>query len=194
MANENAIVDDIDQAIDASPVLDEVHRRLIQELPHLAKVAHIPEHLVYKPLSGFCTPEEVEWVRGVRSHPENGCYGMWYSVMSESPTIMERMQAIAAACLRNFIDARVMSMQEVINALSSDTMPEPTVLLIPNFWTGWKAENAGHKYKAERLGELLISRQLAGHLTVIYAENKSGLMGQVFGLEVAQLIAQFKQI
>ncbi len=185
--------DDIDLVIENTPILEPVHRELIRELPNLAKVARIPPQMVYEPLGKYCSGAEKLWLKTLRIHPEQGIYGLWYKVPSgvDEKTIPVRMQAMAAACLRNYIDARVMTMPEVVNALSKDTMPEPTVLLIPNFWDGWLLDNAGHRYKAERLSELLLQRQLSGLMTVIQAEDPKTEMWTVFGKNTMEVLGTY---
>jgi len=106
-------------------------------------------------------------------------YGMKPSI---SP--LERFSAMAAACLRNYIAARVMTVQDVLEALGEGTMPQPTVLLIPNFYTGADGGKMAQWDIPALLG-MLYSRQSAGLQTVVYV-NDLAPMGKAYGIGCEQ--------
>lgn len=187
--------DAIDETIAANPVLSDIHRQLIRELPHLARIAQIPEHMVYEPLSKYCGEEEIEWLKGLRRHSQEDCYGLWYTKAPDvGVSVTTRMQALAAACLRNFIDARVIDAGELIKASVEDDLPEPTVLLIPSLGNSLEVENKGHRFRAERLAEILLRRRLAGQHTVIGVKDSSDYHLTLFGEDFVELLSTYKKI
>lgn len=165
----------------------EVHHLLVKNLPRLASTANIPESMVLHKMSDFqCSLDEIKYVKKIRVHAEKGIYGAAYLGASNSfPT---RMMAVAGACLRNFIDAKVMTLQEVLEEQQNGSMPEPKVLLIPNFFV---AKSDGGKiadwHIAHLLG-LLLSR-MTKQLQTVVAVSDLNLMSKTYGEPIAQHIA-----
>jgi hypothetical protein len=93
------------------------------------------------------------------------------------------MMAIAAALLRNFIDARVVPLNTLLSSVDSGKPIDPTVLLIPNLFVrgGGKTVPA---WKMQQAYDLLLQRSVSGKLSVVYVESMDGLkegFGMVFG-------------
>jgi hypothetical protein len=86
-----------------------------------------------------------------------------------------RMQAMAAAFLRNFIDARVITIHEVLGWHDQDEPPNPTVLLIPNFYTVMKGTPLTG-WQVQLLYDTLMARFISGKQTVLYVENLAALV------------------
>ena len=157
-----------------STVLDaDKHRTLINDIDFLCQRARVPMWAVCRPLAASCTAEEVEWVRHFRQHQLDRDGGL--VLTGNSPDAVVRISAIAGALIRNFIDARVVSVHQVIKALSQDDMPDPTVLLIPNFHVS--REDGGHISEWERapLLGLLMERHSLGRQCVLYVQSMGGL-------------------
>lgn len=115
-----------------SGVLDpEHHERLVMDLKSICDIAGIPDHFVFTKFSTYCGEEEKEWLRDIR-HPEPNKAGLVYTGSIDS--INNRMMAIAGCCLRNFIDARVMTVQDVLLHEKQKELNRPKLVLVPNFF------------------------------------------------------------
>lgn len=172
-------------------ILDkEYHERLLADLDRVSEIAGIPSYFVWSKLSEFCSTEDVAWVKGIRKGKD---HGLVYVGTFETP-IEDRMMAIAGACLRNYIDARMMSVQEVINRLKGDTMPQPTVLLIPNFCLS-KADGGDIPvWQTSSLLGLLYTRLARGLKTVMYVGSMETLQHTYGESFKKHLIAHYKII
>jgi hypothetical protein len=105
------------------------HDRLIADLQRLAQQAGIPAKFVWAPLSINCPEAVVEWVRGMQISQDSG----FAYIGKSDPPVETQMMAITGALMRNYVDARMMSVQDVLSRLRKETMPSPSVLLVPNF-------------------------------------------------------------
>lgn len=174
----------IPEAIFDAGILDrEYHRRLIANLDTHLERAGIPFPYIMSPLAKFCSVEELVWVQHIRQDTD---YGLCITDEGEA-SVIDKMMAIAGVCLRNYIDARVMTVQQVVAALKDGTMPMPTVLLIPNFFLAGDTEGTVASWEVSELLGLLYSRLGAGRKTVLYVQNWKALekeYGKVFAKHI----------
>lgn len=155
--------------VEQESILDrEVHARLIQDLDGIAEIARVPVSLIHQSMSAHCSEIEVQWVKGFRAHVAANNSGGLCMVNLPDPEL--RMQAMAAAFLRNFIDARVITVNEWISWKEEDDPPKPTVLLVPNFYTVMKG-TPFTGWQVQTLYDLLTARYVVGKQTVLYVEN-----------------------
>jgi hypothetical protein len=108
----------------------EYHARLLQGLEKWTAIAGIPPRFVWSKLSTYCTAKDVAWVKKLR---RDDFRGVVYTGNPENLQIENMMMAITGACLRNYMDARFMTVQSILQQLKDETMDNPTVVLIPNF-------------------------------------------------------------
>jgi len=157
----------------------EFHERLLADLTRITKRAGIPPEFVWSRLSEYCSSEEIEWVKAMKRTPASG--GVFTGTMDVPVT--DKMMAITGLCLRNFTDARYMTLQQVISALKAGTMDAPTVLLIPNFCIGKAGVDDIPQWEVSALLGLLYQRQSLGKKTLIYVGSMTALeknYGQAF--------------
>jgi len=149
----------------------EYHARLLLNLETHAANAGIPPEFVWSKMSKYCTPEEVTWVRRMRVEKDHGlCYRGVFPVPIE-----DKMMAVTGACLRNYIDARMMTVQEVLHYLKAGDMPSPTVLLIPNFCLDKGEGGDIAQWQSSSLLGLLYSRLAKNLKTVLYIGSEAAL-------------------
>jgi len=151
--------------------------------------ANIPQAALYQSMLDVCTDTEIEYIRDLHQHAVNSTYGL--AVCSSKPTksIMDRFSAMAATCLRNYVSAKVMTLQDVLAALDDGDMPQPSVLLIPNFFVGAQSGGKIADWLVPPLTGMLYNRASAGLQTVVYLQYLKGLE-TVYGPTCAQHIAE----
>ena len=98
-----------------SEVLDpKEHGRLVKEIESVAKRAGIPIQMVWTSMTKFCTEDEISYVRELRKKMNKGVLGLVYVGSAEAyKAIIDRMSAVAAACVRIYINAMVMNVNDV---------------------------------------------------------------------------------
>lgn len=157
-------------------VLDEqgVHRRLVQDLAGVAKRANVPVGMIKTSAKSYLTMNEVDKLRILMKAVNHGTGGMCLTGKGKHPAAT-KMWAIGGALLRHYIDVRVMTVNDVIAAHDDGEMPEPTVLLIPNFYVDPSKDNALAAWKVQVLYDLLMARYVASRPTIIHVERMDGL-------------------
>jgi hypothetical protein len=158
-------------------LLDPVyHAALLRDVETIVRTANIPPSMLNRSMVGLCSQSEIDYIKGIRRHAGNGVYGLLLHGLTPSVSPLERFSAMAAACLRNYIDARLLTLQDVLEFLDEGTMPSPTVLLVPNFFVGIDGGTVSKWLVPELLG-MLYARQAAGLQTVVYVQDLSALGG-----------------
>lgn len=168
-------------------VLDKVrHERLLMDIDHICQVANIPKGMITHSATEFCAPEELEWLRNFRIHQAEG-KGLLLTG-AHSPSVEQKMMAMTAALLRNFIDARVLSINRVIECLEEGSAPDASVLLIPNFHRKHAEGRVFQAWKIQAVYDLLLSRLAQGKINVLYVESMSD-MAKEYGSAFADHLA-----
>lgn len=159
------------EAIDNGLIDEATHDMLLADLGHWSRQAGIPEKFVFSALKDYCDTEaEIDYVSTIMD-PDIEPIGMVYTGNIDGAAINERMMAIAGVCLRNYLNAKVMVLYDVLEALKQGEMPSPTVLLIPDFYDGSKVA----EWQRNGLLGLLYKRQQEGKQTILYVSNTKAL-------------------
>ena len=171
-------------------ILDPIrHHRLIQGLDKVCEVANVPPQYVHQSMIGVCGPQEVEWVRRLHELKREGVAGLVLDGVSNS---QGRCFAIAGALLRNFKDARVISLNTLLSASEKDEMPDPTILLIPNLYL----KSYGKTMTAWRLQaiyDLLLARMASSKSTVVFVEDFAAMTAE-YGPLFAELLNNYWRV
>lgn len=162
----------IDAAL-AAKVLDaSIHARLIQNLGQYAQKANVPESVILSSMVGVCSEFEIAWFKSVRKN-EIGSKGAGLLYTGELyPPAIERMMMLTGGFLRNFIDARILALKEVVEQ-HKELYEAPTVLVIPNFSI---TKGAGVNWDAQMMLGLLMRRMAAKKYTILYSQSKEALV------------------
>jgi hypothetical protein len=155
-------------------VLDpDVHYKLVEDFDHYLSIARVrPEFVINNMDSIGCGEVEQDWVRGIRKHASNRIAGLAFI---GSKNVADRMGAIVGACLRNYIDARIITVQELLRSMKDGDAEDPTVLLIPNFFIGKQSGGDLPTWQVSQLLGLLYQRFFDNRLTVIYVQDMNAL-------------------
>lgn len=143
-----------------------VHGRLVQDRQYYAELAGVPEEWLWEPLSAHVGEEELQWVRSYPKLHKKGVSGICYQGAS-GRELMRRMQALTGALCRNFVDARLRMVEDVVGE-SLSGLKTCSTLLIPNLYLGF--EKPFPSVKAE-VGSLLFTRAGADRQTVLYIKD-----------------------
>lgn len=139
----------------ADGVLDRVeHARLVADLDAFAERAGVPPEAICQHLGAYAGAEESDWVleflrRRRAPHPGLVWLGTWSDVQ-------RRCVGIAGALVRNFVDARVASLADLV-----EDPPVATVLLLP--------ATRGPQWQRDVLAGVLVERASRGVSTLLHA-------------------------
>ena len=162
------------KALDSPVLMEGVHDRLLQDAEAVARRAGIPLTMLWTSATTYCNDDELEYTKQLTQHSVENVFGFLYTgkkfALGTHPVSM-RMMALAGACVRNFIDARVMTVQDVLSGLKKDLQPSATVLLIPNFFISKEQGGNIPSWQVAGLLSLLFNRMASGQQTFLYVED-----------------------
>jgi hypothetical protein len=177
----------VHEAFENQVLEKDLHAALLKAAGKVAQDAAIPEYMLYRSMTEFCSQEEVAYIRGLRQHSLRGICGLVIVGKKASVPVSDRMMAMAAACLRNYISARLMTLQEVLDGLKGGDLPSPKVALIPNFFVGKADGGVVADWEIAPLMGWLYRRQADSQQTVLYVQSLEALE-QAYGSSMARLL------
>ena len=163
-------------------ILDPVaHARLIRELLEVLRVANVPPQFVHSSAKSYCSETELDWLTNFHEQREAGVAGL-AMIGVEAPE--NRCMAICGALLRNFVDARLVPLNVLIDDPQAGM--SASVLVIPNFYmrTYGKAIPA---WKVQPIYDVLLARMTAVKPSVLFIESLKDMEAQ-WGPGMASLI------
>lgn len=160
------------------------HASLIRELDDVASIAKVPAYMIKQSAKGYLNTVTLDWVRDIRKHSKVHCYGLVLRGKFKVP-IEQQFMAIAGALIRNYIDARIYSLGELIED-EGGHVPDCSVLLIPNFYTGVHGKPLAG-WQIQKLYSILITRMMKEKQTILYVSDL-GLLEQHYGNNIVQLL------
>jgi hypothetical protein len=128
----------------------------------------------------------VEWIKNIMLHKEGGKAGLCLTGDSKIPATT-RMMAMAAALLRNYIDARVVTLVSLLEEHAAGEVESPTVLLIPNLYIKYAGGKPNTNWQLQIIQDLLMRRMVEGKTTIIYVESMTHLR-EDFGASIVNFI------
>lgn len=167
------------EAIDNKLIDEAAHAQLLADIEGYTRTAGIPEHFVWTSIHQYCEKEEIDYVLSIKKslHDKDGEHiGMVYVGDVGGSPVNERMMSIAGVCLRNYINAKVMTVQKVLDSIKTGIMPtNVSVLLIPNFYDK-DAQIA--KWQIPELLGMLYDRQQEGKHTILHVSDLKELKAE----------------
>ena len=176
---------------EAKVIDTDFHSRLIADKDHLCEVAGLQPKYLMESMTKYCKETEVDWVRKFPQYRAEGLPGLILTKVENPDT---RCQAICGALIRNYVDARVIpvnTMMDMHDAGHGDAIT-PTVVLIPNMFVTVSGKSVP-AWKVQILYDMLLARSVQSKPTVAYVEDMTTLMAQ-FGKPFADFLSGFRMV
>jgi hypothetical protein len=166
-----------------SQVIDPTyHAQLLSAIDEVTAHAGISKSYLYRSATEVCSENELGWLKGFRTYQASNSGGV--CIHGAGDRIPSRFMAMAAALVRNYIHARVVSLSDFLDQ-DNDPM-DGTVLFIPNFYQ--KADGKPlTSWQIQVLYDRLTKRFLGGKMTVVYVEDLPQMTKQ-YGPLIADLV------
>lgn len=177
-------------------VLDKegVHARLIQDMEHICAVAGVPARYVEHSMVGVAQEPEIDWVKNFRQYR-----GEFSGLIFEGGSNVEtRMMSICGALVRNFVDARLVSLGSIV-PMKDGKEPlidpqEPTVLLVPNLHVKTHGGKPLTAWQIQVLYDALLARMTSGKQSVFFVESLESVATDFGILFKEHLLSHYKKI
>jgi hypothetical protein len=152
-------------------MLDAVeHSRILADLEGVCLTASLPQIYLHHSMAEFCNPIDMDWVKNFKQYRSEGVGGLLLLGASAET----RSMAICGALIRNFIDARIMT----LNALIEDKeRQDPTVLVVPNLFFALHGKPLT-SWQIQTLYDALLHRLTVNKPTVVYVESMASLRSE----------------
>jgi len=167
----------------------DVHAGLLADIDGIAETAGVQPRFLHSSMTEHCGAAEVDWVKHFKRYRAEGLPGLLLDGIQKPDT---RCQAIAAALLRNFIDARVMPLNQVLELQKAGHMPQPSVLLIPNLYILLPGKGLP-PWQVQAIYDVLLHRAVKSMPTVAYVQDKDE-MSKVYGIPFADFLSGFRHV
>jgi hypothetical protein len=171
-----------------SGVLDaKEHSRIIADFERICTTAGIQGHFLYESMTKHCGSVEVEWVKKFWHYKAQGVPGLMLLGVARPDT---RCQSIAAALVRNYVDARVIPLNTLIDStMNGSSPPSPTVMLIPNLYMLAMSKHVP-AWRVQAVYDVLLERSTKSKPTIAYVEDLKGL-ASVYGEPFRDFLSRF---
>ena len=175
----------IDEAYAAGKLLPGVHSRLVEELPRIAHEAGVTRQDITGQLYSL-TEVEKGYLQKFRLAGTTGSLGLIY-IGAHTPEVTLRGRSICGALLRNFISARFIPREELIETLFNSHIktPRADLMVVPDFHYG-DAPAATKR----ALASWLIGRTSRGRQTVLGVPSTK-VLREIFGDETDMYLKHF---
>lgn len=163
------------------------HSRILADFERVCTTAGIQGHFLYESMTKHCGPVEVDWVKKFWHYKAQGVPGLVLQGVTRPDT---RCQSIAAALVRNYVDARVIPLNSLLDStMNGNHPPSPTVLLVPNLFMSAMGKNIP-AWRVQTMYDLLLERATKSKPTVVYIEDLKGLVG-IYGEPFRDFLSRF---
>lgn len=164
------------------------HSRIIANFEQVCTVAGIQGHFLYESMTKYCGPEEIDWVKKFWAYKAQGVSGLVLEGVKHPDA---RCQAITACLVRNWIDARVIPLNLLIEeSQNGNRPPSPTVLVIPNLFIHTMGGKNVPAWRVQTIYDVLLERATKSKPTVVYVEDLKGLVS-VYGEPFYDFLSRF---
>lgn len=163
---------------------EEVHGRLVADIANIASDAAIHPEWIWTPLKDSCGEDEIEWVRKFKALRSEGMAGLVLTGKNINPE--RRCMGITGALVRNFIRARLMTLNQCLESMKAGASPSYSCLIVPNFFIEKSmGGSAVASWQTALLHDMLLYRHTHAMPSVLYVSDMKAL-GQDYGEIVAK--------
>jgi hypothetical protein len=169
-----------------------VHARLLADIEGVCAMANIPRHMLHSSASEYCGPSELEWLTNYPVNKASG-KGLLMTGKFTNPSPETRMMAMAGAFLRNFVDARLIPLNSLLEMVEDKVDCDATVLLVPNLYLRQGGKTLP-SWKMQQMYDHLLGRLTAGKLTVLYVEDMQAMAAEYGPAFLGHLTDHYREI
>lgn len=173
--------------MEAKPALQKgVHDRLLQDIDHIASMSNVPVSMIKMSCSDYLGKGVKSWLisyRKLKAIDMASAYML--GPLKASPEKL--MMAMAAVLIRNFIDARVYSLQGFLD-LEGSAARQATAVFIPNFQNSYHGKPLA-SHQVQTLYSILLDRMTEDKVTVLYLDSIDQMRDQ-YGTSISEFITK----
>ncbi len=150
----------------------EKHRALVERFDTYALVSGLGggnRRFIWEPLPEM-TKLELDALKKARRLPEFGKYGVLY-VGGNSSLVVNRLMSITGCFVRNFVDARYVTIETAMKMFKAEGSVSGEVVCIPNLY----AKGSSLGWQKGMMYDFLLHQMAEGKLIFAYAQDLEGV-------------------
>lgn len=159
-------------------------KALVMNIEKYAKDAGIPAHYIYRSMFDFTENGVADWMRYYKGNLRRGIYG---ACLVSDDDALKKFSAVIGCAIRNYINARLMTIQEVIDSRKEGLKLSYELIAVPNFYVSKEEGGNIPTWDSALLLSWLYERYAASQQTVIYVSNMQNL-GSAYGTAFQKFI------
>jgi hypothetical protein len=165
--------EEIERAYKKGFLINGYHDQLLKNVNHYLEVANIPPDIFFDSIQEYCTEDQIVFIR---EYPSRETIPQLRGlILSGDPSIcLRQMQSMATGYIRNYIDARVVFLKDVIDS-SNVSDRSCSVLLIPDFFMDSDLKGIIASWQIPDLLNLLYMRATRCKPTILYSSSLKSL-------------------
>ncbi len=156
------------------------HWRMVQNIGMYAEQAGIPEYFIYNTSEGILLPKDINYLEKFGVHSEKGISG---AVMPTAETnFIDRMYSMVGVLTRNFIEARFITLQDLIKEIKAGNPPKSKLICIPNFALDKSEGGNVATWEMSNVLSWVLNSHSQGRQLVVYVESYDYIRQQYGGV------------
>lgn len=160
------------------------HFNLVEGLSAHLEAAGIPEQYVVNPVSNYCSGGLVEWLLHI---PSLISIGKGHLTLVSGTNEIPTVSAIVGCCLRNYISARLITVQSLAESLKEGDKPGVTVLVISNFAMNATGHSGLPHWQIATVSGYLQERMSKACATVVVVDSRH-TVAKHYGPHIEELL------
>jgi len=159
------------------------HSRIIADISNVCRTANIPQNMLWQSATQYCSTVELDWLRHFNVNKKQGRNLLLTGNHMVVPEV--KMMSMAAALIRNFKDARLVTVNTIVDAHDDKVeIPDPSIMFIPNLYVRQGGKSLP-SWKAQIIYDVLLDRLASSKPVVAYVEDLEA-MGKEYGNSFVQ--------
>lgn len=155
------------------------HWRMVSNIEMYAEQSGIPEYFIYHTSEGILLPQDVKYLEEFSSQFIKGISG---AVFEGKENFIDRMYSMVGVLIRNFVDARFITLQDLIKEIKSGNSPKSKLICIPNFALDKSEGGNVATWEMSNVLSWMLNSHSQGRQVVIYVETLDYINQQYGGV------------
>jgi len=155
------------------------HWRMVQNIGMYAEQAGIPEYFIYNTSEGVLLETDVAYLEEFSSQFSKGISG---AVIEGKENFLDRMYSMVGVLIRNFIDARFITLQDLIKEIKAGNPPKSKLICIPNFALDKSEGGNVATWEMSNVLSWMLNSHSQGRQVVVYVETLDYINQQYGGV------------
>lgn len=147
------------------------HWRIVQNIAMYAEQAGVPEYFIYHSALDVLGKKEQKYLADFTKLTDIGISGGYYEGWGSNTNCIDKMYSMIGVMLRNYKDAKFITLQDLIFAIKNNNEPKSRLVCIPNFALSKEEGGNVASWELSHVLSWILNHHSRGKQVVIYVEE-----------------------